>query len=106
LLQGAGSFVWDVAFIQLEPHTPLYASPPRIFEISLVYPEPGRFDPDGARGVVKCSDFMSWAEAQAFFIAAGPEDPHKLDTDRNGVACDDIAPCLLTQPVEVCKTRY
>jgi hypothetical protein len=105
-IQGAGSFAWDVAFIQMEPHTPLYASPPRIFEISLVYPNPGRFDPHGQVGAVKCSSFVAWSEAQAFFIAAGPGDRHKLDTDRDGVACNEIAPCLLTQPVEVCRTKF
>jgi hypothetical protein len=105
-LQGAGSFAWDVALVQLSPHKPLYASPPRLFEISLVYPNPGRLDPHGEAGVVRCSSFVSWAEAQAFFLAAGPRDPHRLDPDRNGLACDAIAPCLLTQPVEVCRNRF
>jgi hypothetical protein len=105
-LQGAGSFAWDVAFIKLSPHTPLYASPPRLFEISLVYPRPGRLDPEGETGKVKCSSFVSWSEAQAFFLAAAPGDPHRLDTDRNGIACDAIAPCLLTKPVEVCRNLF
>ncbi len=95
--QGAGFFLWDVALVQINPYTPLYASPPRRFEISLIYPQPGRFDPLGEAGVVKCSDFGAWAEAQAFFNAAGGNDPHNLDPDRNGVACDAIAPDLLKE---------
>lgn len=39
-----------------------------------------------------CSDFASWAEAQAFFIAnGGPAlDPYGLDANRNGVACESL----------------
>jgi len=95
--QGAGWFLWDVALVQLDPYTPLYASPPRKFEISLQYPNPGRLDPNGAPNSVKCSDFSAWSEAQAFFLAAGPGDPQSLDPDQNGVACDQIAPTLLQE---------
>jgi hypothetical protein len=39
-----------------------------------------------------CSDFRSQAEAQAFFIANGgpTQDPHGLDGDRNGIACESL----------------
>lgn len=39
-----------------------------------------------------CSDFSSWEEAQAFFEAAGgPErDPHRLDQDGDGLACESL----------------
>ncbi len=39
-----------------------------------------------------CSDFSSQAEAQAFYEAAGgPEqDPHRLDADSDGVACESL----------------
>ncbi len=39
-----------------------------------------------------CSDFATQAEAQAFYLdAGGPgSDPHRLDADRNGVACESL----------------
>lgn len=39
-----------------------------------------------------CGDFASWWEAQNFFYAAGgPEDdPHRLDGNGNGVACESL----------------
>lgn len=37
-----------------------------------------------------CADFSSQASAQRFFLSAGgPErDPHRLDADRDGIACE------------------
>jgi hypothetical protein len=35
-----------------------------------------------------CADFDSQAEAQDFFEHAGPGDPHRLDADDDGRACD------------------
>ena len=37
-----------------------------------------------------CSDFSTWGEAQAFFEAAGAGDPHGLDRDNDGVACEGL----------------
>lgn len=37
-----------------------------------------------------CKDFKTHAEAQAFFESAGPGDPHKLDKDGDGVACESL----------------
>ena len=39
-----------------------------------------------------CRDFKTEAEAQKFFIAVGgPEsDPHRLDRDRDGRACEAL----------------
>ncbi len=39
-----------------------------------------------------CSDFSTWSEAQAFFVSyGGPEsDPHRLDRDGDGVACQSL----------------
>ena len=37
-----------------------------------------------------CSDFSSWEEAQAFYEQNGPGDPHGLDRDRDGVACESL----------------
>lgn len=50
----------------------------------------GPYDPHGEDK--NCSDFSTQEEAQAFFEAAGgPEsDPHRLDGDGNGVACESL----------------
>jgi micrococcal nuclease len=37
-----------------------------------------------------CSDFPTQDQAQAFFGGAQPGDPHKLDRNGNGVACDAL----------------
>lgn len=49
-----------------------------------------RYDPAGPDR--DCSDFVTQAEAQAFFEAAGgpARDPHRLDRDRDGVACESL----------------
>jgi endonuclease YncB( thermonuclease family) len=44
-----------------------------------------------------CSDFDTQAEAQAFFERAGPGDPHRLDADDDGKACD-ANPCPCREP--------
>ena len=35
-----------------------------------------------------CADFATQAQAQAFFQQAGPGDPHGLDQDKDGRACE------------------
>ena len=45
-----------------------------------------------------CSDFDSQAEAQDFFENAGPGDPHRLDADDDGRACDSN-PCPCRGPM-------
>lgn len=49
-----------------------------------------RYDPFGPDR--DCSDFRTQAEAQAFFEAAGGpgKDPHRLDSDGDGVACESL----------------
>ena len=49
-----------------------------------------KYDPQGEDR--NCSDFDTWALAQAFYEAAGgPEtDRHRLDRDGNGVACETL----------------
>lgn len=39
-----------------------------------------------------CSDFKTWREAQKFYKRhGGPQrDPHRLDADRDGVACESL----------------
>lgn len=41
-----------------------------------------------------CADFSSQAEAQEFYESQGPGDPHRLDADGDGVACEsNPCPC-------------
>jgi hypothetical protein len=49
-----------------------------------------RYDPKGRDR--DCGSFKTHEEAQAFFIAAGgPErDPHRLDGDNDGIACESL----------------
>jgi micrococcal nuclease len=51
-------------------------------------PPPLRYDPSGPDR--DCSDFATEAEAQRFFEAAAPGDPHRLDRDGNGRACESL----------------
>lgn len=37
-----------------------------------------------------CSDFTTHAEAQVFFESQGPGDPHGLDRDGDGLACETL----------------
>ena len=55
------------------------------------------YDPDGPDR--SCADFASWWEAQNFYYAAGgpSSDPHRLDGNGDGVACQS----LMDMPVEV-----
>ncbi|QIK76033.1 thermonuclease family protein [Nocardioides piscis] len=52
-----------------------------------------------------CGDFASQSAAQSFFLAAGPGDPHQLDAEGDGLACEsNPCPCsgtvapLMAQP--------
>jgi hypothetical protein len=48
-----------------------------------------------------CSDFSSQAAAQAFYLASGGpgSDPHRLDSDNDGVACEALpCPCETLAP--------
>lgn len=46
------------------------------------------YDPSGPDR--DCGDFLSQAEAQAFFEATGTTDPHRLDSDGDGVVCESL----------------
>ncbi|TAK58936.1 excalibur calcium-binding domain-containing protein [Patescibacteria group bacterium] len=37
-----------------------------------------------------CADFSTHAEAQDFFESAGSGDPHALDRDGDGIACETL----------------
>ena len=49
-----------------------------------------KYDPTGPDR--NCSDFATWSQAQAFYAAAGgpASDPHRLDRDGNGIACESL----------------
>ena len=46
----------------------------------------------GARDTYNCSDFETWSEAQSFYESEGGpgSDPHRLDGDGDGVACQSL----------------
>jgi hypothetical protein len=71
---------WDPVWIKY-PGIPANA-----FEFHTPYIGP--YDPSGT--VRECGDFPSQADAQAFYlIAGGPyRDPHGLDNDNDGIACE------------------
>ena len=63
-----------------------------VWEVSIL-----PYDPDGPDR--SCADFASWWEAQNFYYAAGgpASDPHRLDGNGDGVACQSLS----DTPVEV-----
>lgn len=74
------------------PHTPM-PSPISPSLPSTAIPSTGLTAPQHPNGPdANCSDFATRAEAQAFFLAAGgPEaDPHRLDGDNDGSACEAL----------------
>jgi micrococcal nuclease len=56
--------------------------------------QPGEWRKQQAEKLVagdkNCSDFKTQKEAQAFFDANGPGDPHKLDSNNDGIACESL----------------
>lgn len=56
-----------------------------------------------------CGDFASQAAAQNFFLQAGAGDPHRLDDDGDGVACEsNPCPCIgrgSTAPQQFANTQ-
>ena len=50
---------------------------------------PIMFDPYGPD--VNCGDFPTWIYAQDFYEAAGMNNAHGLDRDRNGIACESLS---------------
>ncbi len=57
-----------------------------------------KYDPAGDDR--DCDNFSTWQEAQAFFLAT-QNDSHGLDTDGNGIACEDLAGAPEAEVVEV-----
>lgn len=55
-------------------------------------PTPPQPQPRDRRGIAKdldCKDFTTQREAQAV-LNADPSDPHRLDRDRDGIACESL----------------
>jgi hypothetical protein len=46
--------------------------------------------PAAAQRDMNCSDFRTRRQVQAFFEPAGPGDPHGLDRDGDGIACESL----------------
>ncbi|WP_366144019.1 excalibur calcium-binding domain-containing protein [Devosia sp.] len=46
--------------------------------------------PSFAQRDMDCSDFRTQREAQDFYERSGPGDPHRLDRDGDGVACETL----------------
>ncbi len=82
--------------VPTDPPTPVPTSPPTAaptpFPTDPPTPQPSnlRYDPGGPDR--NCGDFDTWRQAQDFFIAAGgpEEDPHGLDGNNDGVACESL----------------
>ena len=71
------------------PGAPSQATPIRTPTLTATPTEPEDDSEDADRN---CSDFDTWREAQDFFLSAGgPEsDPHRLDSDGDGIACEGL----------------
>lgn len=89
-LRWNGQFWWDVALVSVQPYLPPEsASEPRPFDLSLG----GYAGPVDQLGrALRCSEFGTWPEAQAFFLAMGGpgQDPNDLDPDADGWACEEL----------------
>lgn len=64
------------------------ATPTTIVEPTAT-PRAVQYFTDG-RDRYNCKDFNSWEEAQAAYEANLPDDPNKIDIDRNGIACEAL----------------
>jgi len=53
-------------------------------------PTPSTTRPNNRSGDRDCSDFRTWRKAQRFYENAGPGDPHRLDADNDGIACEAL----------------
>lgn len=94
--------LWGECYKPTEPPAPTATLPSKIFPTEAAPPAQAPataappssnslpYDPNGPDR--DCSDFATQAEAQAFFEAAGgpARDPHRLDGDHDGVACETL----------------
>ena len=70
--------------------TPTPSAVPPATPTPTVLPNGLLYDPFGPDR--NCGDFPTWQDAQAFYEAAGgpSSDPHRLDGDSDGVACESL----------------
>jgi micrococcal nuclease len=87
-LVGAGGIA-GVALTPSDATTPSTSQPATSIKTSTSgsNSQSGRTAPAGDRD---CADFATHAEAQSFFVKAGAGDPHNLDRDSDGVACETL----------------
>ena len=71
------------------PPAPVPIAPPVPAPVPSISPEVARYLGQGNR--YNCPDFASQALAQAV-LRADPTDPNQLDTDRDGIACENNPP--------------
>ena len=91
-LVAAAAFAGVLAGPVLPPLSPLFEAGWRYLQ-SLGEPEPLPFRdavPVPPIADRDCSYFATQAEAQRFFISQRPGDPHRLDANRDGVACETL----------------
>jgi len=72
--------------------TPSPLSQPRVTS----GPGGGPLDTAGAN-LYNCTDFETWEQAVAVFRASGASDPNLLDTDGNGIPCEDLKAAELSR---------
>ena len=71
----------------------------RVFVLALALPLLALIGQSPAQATDRdCGDFATQAAAQAFFLSAGPGDPHRLDSDGDRVVCEsNPCPCSTGQ---------
>lgn len=79
----------DASAAQVGPRAPRAPRAPRTST-----PRAGQ--PAGDRN---CPEFRSQPEAQAFFESQGAGDPHGLDGDNDGIACENLPSTLASVPL-------
>lgn len=81
----AGLGVWGVSSLSSEDSGSSY-TPTSSFQSDTDYTNTRSY----SSGDRDCSDFSTHAEAQDFFENAGYGDPHGLDRDGDGIACETL----------------
>lgn len=90
--------LWGSCSLQVTPTksavktpTKSYSGPTRIYIVPTAVPAVNQ-STSVSTGDKDCGDFATHAEAQAFFLSQGGpgSDPHKLDADHDGEACETL----------------
>jgi len=80
--------LWGSCPLNIPNPTVKQAKPP----VQKINQAPVQTSTSYAGGNKDCSDFATHASAQAFFISQGgpASDPHRLDADKDGLACESL----------------